>query len=430
MRNGKSAIYIIKLLLIVLIFSGCSYESKTTATQNISGILPTTTSIPTKDNEVVLPTITETITTNSEQPSFKYESIKIVNNIDQLPTIVGSLVLANTSSYDVSNIIIWDMVSKKEIEIPNEYVEIFAVSPKMNYLAYSSSSLEQDILKDHGIIIMNSDGTIIDTLSDIEPGVSFKWKDEQELMINSYMEENPLILYSPFTKSTQTILPYFQESEIVFFDKDLIRLWNFYAQHKNVYNPTFTRVIFPTNDEQGPKIVLRDLTSETDLASFPTYIEWGVDPSWSTNGDKFAIGIETNPSSIQGDFSKYEIFLIDQNGDLIQKTNYASISDSFYILYLSWSPDNRYIAFSFSRNTDNYYDNIELGVFDTSTQETAFYQITTPSEYVPIWSPDSRFIVLKTAYPKENGTNSLIIDITTNQGLIIKEGYEPIGWLN
>jgi hypothetical protein len=428
-------------LLSILLAIGCKNSSKEIVPiySPVANITPTSiTQQPHKDLALT-PSATAAMPTDLSE--IQFNCLKIQNDNIQSINVEGTLALVDIKSIDrmEQNLLLWDLSSGERKILSSPYTFRYAVSPNGNFLAFDKAMFEGSKVKSQPIIIIDSDGNPLTTIDDQEGGYGFEWLDEENLLINSPVGNNPLILFSPFTHKRKIIEPFPTES-IRLFDSELIYSWGFYAYHKIVYNKDLTRALYAFSGGSGPSVAIHNMTTNKDMAIFPTNEAFGVSPKWSTDGNKVAIGLNTN-SSARTDTAnygvyKYEIFVINRDGEKLYSTNLASLSESIYISTLSWSPDNSHIAFWYTTNDENINDNLELAVLDLNTKVIKNYCMMKDVEdhawkrndVSPIWSPDGKYLLVEINDNNQN-PRTIIVDIIREEAIFVISGVLPVAWM-
>jgi hypothetical protein len=436
MFSTKSFSKLLSLLLILLTL-GCKNGSRETTPIDMPVAKISPTALIQQPTNIATLTSSATTTISSDLNEVQYKCLKIQDQIIQPARIEGTLVLANIKDIDLTDLLLLDLNSDEQKILPNEYIGLYSVSPEGTFLAYDSFTFEHNQVTSRVIKIIDSGGNLVTSIDWQENWNGFEWLNEENLMINYTINGNPLILLSPLKHNQKLIRPYLNVSEIMFADTELIYYWGFYAFHKNVYDPQLERALYPSSDQNGPKIVLRDIIVGKDLAAFPTNDAWGVSPKWSPDGENIAIGLNTNVSARNDGNRKYELFIIGRDGEKLLTTNLSSLSDSTYIYTISWSPDSRYVAFWYTTNKNKINENLELAVLDTKTKKITNYCISDTVEDLssrrndlsPIWSPNSNYLLINTIIPNTHTLEALIVDVINGHATLVKSGFLPVGWM-
>jgi hypothetical protein len=118
----------------------------------------------------------------------------------------------------------------------------------------------------------------------------------------------------------------------------------------------------------------------------------GSIPTWSPDGETFAIIYASNPELFTETYSKKEAFSIYLFGDGGKETRLTNRVAGG----ATWSPDGRHIATLWQRPAEfgYLYENANtLAIVDVLTKEITVYSIIASSGY-QIWSPDGRYVVV------------------------------------
>jgi len=415
---------------------GCSKVAEDISTPSSTPLIttPSQVTILVATEIVIPPTIPST---SSDSNEIDYRCAVINDDVRELVNTTGTLVLNGSiivlrdKAKKISNpVLLINLKSGNETQLSvKETDNHFAVSPGGEYLAYD---IRKDGTNQWQINIVDATSTLLKTF-DEEALQSFEWLDGKNLLVNSLSDKfthYPLILLSPFDNKEKLTEPFITEEErIIPSDRELIYGWGFYAFHKIIYNPTFTRAIYASSNQNGATIVFRDLLSNKDISTLRSRVAWGVSPKWSPDGTQIAIGINIDSAD-----ETNELVVLDQNGLQLFTTHLVGLSEKTYISSLSWSPDGRKIALWYTTH-ENINIDLRLAIFDISTQKIVDYCITKDSPYyrwhtndkAPIWSPDSNYLLIETA--DDDIPNAVILDIVNKNAVIIKNSYEPVGWM-
>jgi dipeptidyl aminopeptidase/acylaminoacyl peptidase len=119
-----------------------------------------------------------------------------------------------------------------------------------------------------------------------------------------------------------------------------------------------------------------------------------------------------------------ELISLTPAGQTKELTNLGKEVNDLYLLYTpKWSPDGRYIAFSYMADIMYPLDSTYLYVLNTQTGQVTNYCISPVSDFY--WSPDSSQIAI------ERGEQNLIIlDIESGKAQIIDGVSEIYGWVS
>lgn len=206
-----------------------------------------------------------------------------------------------------------------------------------------------------------------------------------------------------------------------------------------VYSPDLSQAWYIAGSSLGPEYFVQwDLVRQLQIAVFPLGGDFHAFPRWSPDGKTVAIAVDWHSGKA---WPAYEIYNIDQSGDVSQMTN-LDLAPPIYISDLSWSPDGKLIAFWYSQpdKFDGTGDQ-KLAVLDISRGTVTDYCIKGESNAMtaeprnvpaPIWSPDSRYLLVESkenAHTLNEKTRIVIVDLQQKTADILSENSELVGLL-
>ncbi len=141
-------------------------------------------------------------------------------------------------------------------------------------------------------------------------------------------------------------------------------------------------------------------------------------------------------------YPSYELYSVNTEGKVTKLTHLTDYYPRVYIDDFSWSPDGHYIAFWFSfwQDTTISFDalgNRYLAVLDTTNGLVTNYCVNGEKNAPigslrtyppPLWSPDSKQIVVQSQTSKDS-FQTVLIDIQQNRAFKIGEDLAPVGWI-
>ena len=405
-------LYLYFTMLLALLIPGCG-TAVNMATSLVPSPIASATQLP--ESLTSVPTTTSLPTTTPAATLYsgevEYHCIKVGDDVRQLGSLNGTLVLNGYLVPGTKNnpSLLVNMSSGNQVPlVADDLTHRFVISPSGSYLAFDVS-IGNDSGKRQINVVDSAGNTLVNVVE--QDLVSMEWLNDKTLLVDSQLElysNNPLIFLSPFDHKQKVVQPFITQAErIAPFDSEPIYEWGFYDFHKIIYNPTLTRAIYAARDQNGAKLVFRDLSSNQDIYNLRSQQAWGVSPKWSPDGTKIAISLNTKSVF---ETMKYEIFILDQNGSRV--------------------------AFWYTANEDIMRD-LRLSVFDTKAQKTIDYCITNNgpahmwhrNDTAPIWSPDGDFLLVETPNVNVDNPNVVIVDLIQEYAAIVKTGYEPVGWI-
>jgi dipeptidyl aminopeptidase/acylaminoacyl peptidase len=322
-----------------------------------------------------------------------------------------------------------------QIAGPDRNLIQFAVSPDRKWLAY------RDLKR---LFIVSPDNQPRKIYSWKENWGAINWLGNQRLAIGlqQLSEQNDLVKRS----STLLILDAFSgKSEVLSPDfpgiYDLYPLPSWDGWGETAYDSALSRVVYLQGGASGPiNYVLWDIKHQQSLAVFEIAGELTTVPRWSPDGQSFAFA----PSLLLPieKWPLYEIYKVSKDGQATQLTHLTDYYPWVYIPDLSWSPDQRFIAFWYSHWAENGEPDFNshytqyLAVLDLSNDRVTDYCVVgEPAAEIglrknppPLWSPDSKQLVVQSQY---SGSHSQVVLVDIEQGLAFTIGQDlkPEGWL-
>lgn len=382
------------------------------------------------------------VPTHLSDTNIRSECPTIESKISSL-TANGTLILDGIGTTYLMNM---PSTTMTQISKPQEALQEFSVSPHRMWIAYNVSVVDENLnYLLNNLVVAGNDNHIYKTFPWEKEWGAMRWLDNERLIIrmipqvepNSPTNYNPdFLVLNPFTEERHTL------------KVDYPDIYNFYPIPNwdgwgiTVFNPALTRVVYFKGGVSGPfYYVLWDMQNKSQITDFQIIGDLNAIPRWSPNGEQFAFA----PSlfSKVNEYPSYELYGVTRDGDTTQLTHLSDYDAWVYIADLSWSPDSRYIAFWFSRWQQNESPSYESAsdrypaILDTETGLVTDYCINGERNasigvriyQPPLWSPDSKQIVVQSQIGSES-FKTILIDIQENRAFHIADDLAPVGWMD
>jgi len=379
----------------------------------------TSSSSPTITPILVTPTPVNTKTpTPSSTPRMQLE-INCTKKSSVLPknAKISGLAVMHSWIYAGDPAYIWNIETDNKIKLPqnnNEQFLGFAVSTDGKWLAYEKSRKDQSI-DTKQLIITGNDGTPIKVTTLLIKDFIYGWLDQNHLLINKHGElHNTLILWNPFSGERQE-----------FYAGDYPNIYDFYPGPgwdlintlPLAFDPTLSRLVYSAVLDEGWGIILWDVQARSQLL-FLLVNESQSWPKWSPDGSQVLI---KKPVNVSKSYSTYatndELYSISRDGAVTRLTYLTDYYHNVDIGPYSWSPDMRYIAF---------WQNGFFALLDLISHKVTNYCISFTNLFAPIWSMDSKQVVLWTI---DGNEQIILIDVKDNYVVKIAEDTAARGWM-
>jgi hypothetical protein len=401
------------LILLFLLLAGCNgKQAPTPAT-------PTPESIPTA-------TATFLAQTPTELPGgLQTDCVQVLPEAPGGKTYPGLAVLFNPVS---KNYELFDIKTGIQKVFPKKGDQI-SISPNRKFFASNNWNSNQ-------LFIYSSEGQLIQTIAWEETwGWIGDWLNNEQLIIlftkpdesRPQVEEYPrtLLVLNPFTGGKKVLPPNFPD-----IDKGSIFLmWG--GSGTTVYDPSLTRVIYAASIEDiGLGYILWDVPGARKIMHVP--VAAGSDPVWFRDGTKFLL------NGHDGEF-----YLVSRDGEVSQITHMDPVildgitqdanGESHYSYYYDFSPDGKMASLWLETLVAK---TTHLALLDLEKREIKDLCIQAgydpmKLEYVPIpvWSPDSKYLLVEAASQMSGESEVLLVDIEANTAYPVAKNRGPVGWL-
>lgn len=324
----------------------------------------------------------------------------------------------------------------------NEWIRGLEVSPNRKFLAYhqtivnlGAKSGDQFYIDDQIIIIdtgLHPLGNIPYHRAKTHPPEldgsweSWYWLDNEHLVIDTQSLPENMLIINPFTGEEKTMIADYPVIDLLF---DVNQLWDAPV----IFNPSLSRAVYIGAHLEKPRtsLVLLDVLSMEILLDFPTNSYYALDrPRWSPDEKQFAYAISSETNS-NGDVTIDEIFIVDDEGNISQVTDFENAYGYSTIGKFSWSPTGEKIAFWWRNSSES---KSELAIVDVSTHQVTTFclQEGYPMYLIPpIWSPDGEQLLVAVKKPGSEGDNTYVVLVDPEKGIAIEiaQNMIPAGWM-
>lgn len=397
-------------MLIALLLTNCAQPATTSLPDKTATSIPTSTVI----------SLTETPSaTTSAKLILTFQCPNVATAPPYGFETNGTLILRRYKS----NLFTIDLSTGNETQIPKSGSQVGdgSVSPDGKILAYYLFDREGD---NYSLVFADDSNKILKTIP---------WQDDW-YMIGNWINSNQLAVFA-YEQRMVLLSPYSNQQEYI--DTRGMGFPDYSAYDLNtswvLFDPNLKKAVYAAT---GSEQVLFDIENQRVLAKVPWWVTELIDASWSQDG-KYVAMVGRNPKYLGSDKSIEEIYIFSQDGLENKMSHFADYyNDGLALYHPSWSPDGKYIAFwMYSTSYDNPYYN--LVILDADARLATSYCIssdlfTGPRRDwlpMPIWSPDSRQVVVEN-YHSEIDNRVIIVDITTSIAIQIAENSRPVGWMD
>ncbi len=170
---------------------------------------------------------------------------------------------------------------------------------------------------------------------------------------------------------------------------------------------------------------LWDIENEKPLARLSFFPGIYLDPIWAQDGSDVLL---VAPKQDGGE----EWFLVTADGAITQVTQLGEFlqAHSYYLYDASRSWDGRYLVFQLIYNQPDEIIKYILVDLKTNTLEGYCIPLSTQNSNIkpPIWSPDSRYLVIPNIDTYNNG-DVVLVDVEDKTAYKIAEEMRVIGWI-
>ncbi len=310
-------------------------------------------------------------------------------------------------------------------------INYFAISPNGVWMSYRLTEMDpaSKKLKSKRLIVTSKSDNKTNIFPWDDNWVYMYWINNEELLITSIENESIILtMFNPFTKNKNTLSTSFPEQTI---GSD-ISFWMRTGDFR--FNPNVTFVIYRGYDTSN-NYTLYSLTENRIKARIHSYETQSNIPVWSFDGNNVAIALGKliNNKIIE------DLYLYSKDGISEKVTDFVSEGFQYVnIGFISWSPDDRFLAFWVKKDQDTNYS---LFVYDVENDLLKDYCIMGDfggifqlvigiSDHFtsPLWSPDGNNILISRR-DEDNVLNTVLFSLPQKKAKIIATEIWPIGWI-
>jgi len=352
------------------------------------------------------------------------ECILIQSQIPRDVALQGNLLLYDPLKSPSSSIEVMNLSdnSRFALSSPDSGVDMIRVSPSGQWVAYFR--FNKNNLSNDQLVVQN-----FTTNSKFEMPWNEQWDlsgltkwisdDELQIAIKSSSYPLPLFALNPFTQVTASLSSTYPDQTM---------LSPLSGVSPIEFDASLRYAVYPAEKAGAPGFSLFDRTTNNQIAFFPSVTLPGVgSPTWSPDGRRFVFISRTENQDAY-------LSLGTVDGAMLQLLNFSREVGTFIVQSFKWSPNGRYVAIVV-RSIEEQMEKVIL--LDTDSGIMFDPCITTnygnwtgafSDTATPIWSPDSRFLIVEdqTDYEKNK---VILIDVPHTQSGVLAYDVRILGWL-
>lgn len=436
---------LIILLMISFLLEGCSSSpsiipspSVVKATTITPKPSPSITPIPT---QIATPTLRPTdISTDTATPTATIESQfdrltnLCIHEVEGMPSIEGVIVLAPGLLIDKPTYL-HDLKTGENISLGETWHQV--VSPNRERLIYETSAT---------VDLIDSAGQKLGSIPNPEYLLTpVLWVDDQNILVyrnNGWETPGTWFVVNPVTEEQREFsfkLP--PDYDVIAYAPEITDVL--------LMNSSLSHFVYESSDLDGIPLILWDIQSNQEVKRI--FGTEGKDAAWNEVGSQIVFSAPPNlkhRSRVYNNFiddlpyveSGFDLFVMDQTG-VIRRITRFSATINYYPMSLSWSPDEKQIAFFLYRELS--YEG-EYAIVDVETgYVTNYCELVHLAEHpsVPgfmidpppsVWSPDGKYLLINRV--KSNPDFSpdytvLLVDLKDGAAWEIAKDSYAVGWM-
>jgi hypothetical protein len=410
-------------------------------------IVPNKTLVPTETVEALQKTPSLIVSAKPLPHDFAIQAFcpAVDHEVSEFSDLPGTLVFASDYGLTRENILtpksekdytlsFWNPASDEIISY-GQIGYIYAESPDKEKIA-TTQAKTLDISSD--LVVLNNQAEEYGRIEFPEDWTFFTWLNNEQLLFRQYRstkdiskEEYDLVVIDLSTQEQQIFSSDFPNIYL----QEVYFTWGSPVSfHSNSNIVVYHQIDYEINQIIS---VFWDMEKNEPI----TKIIGGYWIKWSPDGSKILL-----TSDVEEDYERFnEIYLFDNaTNELTQVSFFKEHYEASFIELPVWSPDNRFVAFWL--RIDGFDEPYKLAVLDTemltvdifcheidpwpfrfgSTEWLLFQEIQVNSTS-PIWSPDSKYLLVEDS--KKGESKTLLVDIQNNTVVKIADQARPVAWL-
>jgi hypothetical protein len=309
-----------------------------------------------------------------------------------------------------------------------------AISPDGKKYSYILGTLNNEIKR---LIVEDSQGNTTDfsfTSDLFWRGSIGEWLNNDEVLFSRNPSESRKLIskqtvINPFSKEMKDFPEKFPGIEPTVFTN----LNNFY--HKDmIFSPDGKYVAYiSTQNNPVIEFVVWDIINNKPIVKKSTTPNEYSLPVWSSNSESIYYPISPNPSLKENHISeKPGWYKIRTDGSITQLVDFSNIQPTPIIQTAALSPNGRKIAFWWQGYKNNDFSHYNLSILNLQdrTIENFCEKPLSSEPTIPVWSPDSRYVIVTSEINKDVFSQStILIDTKDHWYSDLIKNSRIVGWM-
>lgn len=433
MNNHRLSLFgfLIQALVVVGLGAGCTSPAMTsTPVQSPPVAASRTLSVPTvtaSATQPPSPTATPTPTPIQTPVSTVMATLEQVcpSQETELPTrflVPGVMIFREdkgsieASDHHLSSLYLPDLSLRPFLsDLASGFIGVYQVSPDGRWLVLGHEKLSDGQSLDHDLLVTTSDVQTLKTIPWDKANWSYNilgWTpDSQRLVIVPKGAGDNIIVFNPFTRQEQRIIPSFTYSDSPPLSDET------WGGVNVAYDPSLSRVMYLDN---STTMILWDVPNKRELWRMTNIYASAVFPEWSPDGEYVAIVT----SALGGN---NELSLVSRDGD--ERISVLAANYPIKMFRFAWSPNGRYLTYWAPGPQGG---NDRLLFFDRTTRK---HFDPCLESAIPVWSPDSKQFMVGFSEPKTGDNaawvfHNLVVDVEQKRiAPFDAVTLEPVAWI-